>query len=91
LPVTAPADMNKLDIAMMDENLQTFCKQLSRIARLIHTRVKEALPEQAEEPHHNLPAGRLRVGETLHEENSFGTSVERTISGIVDHPNCCKV
>jgi len=57
LPVTAPADMNKLDIAMMDENLLTFCKQLSRIARLIHTRVKEALLEPVEEPYHTFQQG----------------------------------
>ena len=57
LPVTAPTNMNKLDITMMDENLLTFCKQLCRIARTIHTRVKEALPEPVEKPYHAFQPG----------------------------------
>ena len=57
LPVTAPTNINKLGIAMMDENMLTFCKQLSRIARTIHTRVKEALPEPVERPYHTFQPG----------------------------------
>ena len=57
LPVTAPTNMNKLDITMMDENLLTLCKQLSRIARTKHTRVKEALPEPVEKPYHAFQPG----------------------------------
>uniref|UniRef100_UPI00358E4792 protein NYNRIN-like n=1 Tax=Myxine glutinosa TaxID=7769 RepID=UPI00358E4792 len=57
LPVSAPVDMAALELPIMDDMLLKFCIGLSHVARSIHERVREALPEPTSKPIHTFEAG----------------------------------